>query len=147
MKKQKIEGELVYNKHNSFYSFKSKKEMDKEGLIKKINSIHKKKIGLNNIKPKNLSVLQKTIDDLNLKNQISNNKFYISPNVADEILTLEDNEVLNYLVHRYRYELFRFIIGSYNLIIITGYSLSTWYDWYISSGCKLYNGTYIGLFY
>ena len=106
MKTEKVKGTYTYNKHNSFYSFKSKKEMDKEGLIKKINSIHKKKIGLNNIKPKNLSVLQKTIDDLNLKNQTSGNKFYISPNVADEILTLEDNEVLNYLVHRYRYELF-----------------------------------------
>ena len=65
MKTEKIKGTYTYNKHNSFYSFKSKKEVDKESLIKKINLIHKKKIGLKNVKPKNLSVLQKTIDDLN----------------------------------------------------------------------------------
>ena len=43
MKTEKIKGTYTYNKHNSFYSFKGKKEMDKEILIKKINLIHKKK--------------------------------------------------------------------------------------------------------
>mgnify|MGYP001334537554 CR=1 FL=1 len=106
MKTEKLKSMYTYNKHNSFYSFKSKKKIDKESLIKKINFIYKNKIGLKNVKPENLEILKNTITDLNLKDHIGNKNFYISPNVADEILTLEDNDVLNYLVHRYRYELF-----------------------------------------
>jgi len=98
----------TYNKHNSFFSFKRKKEINEKDLIKKINLLYNNKTGLNNVKKENLNLLSKAIEDLNLKekDKDEDKNFKISPNVADEILTLEDNEVLNYIVHRYRYELF-----------------------------------------
>jgi len=96
----------TYNKHNSFFSFKGKKEVNEKDLITKINLLYNNKMGLNNVKKENLNLLNKVIADLNLKEKDKDKNFNISSNVADEILTLEDNEVLNYLVHRYRYELF-----------------------------------------
>ena len=52
MKRQKIENQLVYNKHNSFVSFGGKfnKKVEKEKIKKKINFIYNNKIGINNLK-------------------------------------------------------------------------------------------------
>ena len=59
MKTEKIKGTYTYNKHNSFYSFKGKKEMDKEILIKKINLIHKKKNWIEKCKAKKFKCITK----------------------------------------------------------------------------------------
>ena len=52
MNKQKIENKLVYNKHNSFISFKGKfnEKVEQVKIKKRINFIYSNKIGINNLK-------------------------------------------------------------------------------------------------
>ena len=107
MKKQKIEGELVYNKHNSFVSFRGKfnEKVEKIKIKKRINSIYNNKIGINNLKSSFKGIIDKVITDLNKDNK-NESFFSINENIIDEINTLDDKQILNYLVHRYRYEIY-----------------------------------------
>ena len=101
----------TYNKHNSFFSFSSiNKNFDENKIIKKINFLYSKKIGINNVKKNDIKILDTTIKDLNLKkNEKKKNNFSLSRNVVDEILSLEENKILRYLVFRYKYEIFPII--------------------------------------
>ena len=107
-KKKELKKLNTYNKHNSFFSFSSiNKEFNEDNITKKINSLYKNKIGLNSIKENDFEILDKTIKDLNLKkNEKKKNNFSLSKNVIDEILSLKENEILRYLVFRYKYEIF-----------------------------------------
>ena len=107
MKKQKTESELVYNKHNSFISFRGKfnEEVEKIKIKKRINSIYNNKIGINNLKSSFKSIIDKVINDLN-KDDKDESVFSINENIIDEINLLDDEQILNYLIHRYRYEIY-----------------------------------------
>ena len=79
-------------------------------ITKKINTLHKSKIGLERINAKDHSILDTAVNDLNLNvNEKNKNNFSLSKNVIDEILSLKENEILRYLVFRYKYEIFPII--------------------------------------
>ena len=99
----------VYNKHNSFFSFSSinKKEFSDKKIVEQINQLNIKKIGLNNVPVNDLNVLKKAIKDLNSKQEDkTKNSFVLSRNVIDEILSLDEDKILRYLLFRYKYEIF-----------------------------------------
>ena len=98
----------TYNKHNSFFSFSSiNKEFNDDKITKKINTLYKNKIGLDKININDHLILDKTVQDLNLNyEQKKKSNFTLSKNVIDEILSLNENEILRYLVFRYKYEIF-----------------------------------------
>ena len=109
--KKDLNKSYTYNKHNSFFSFSSiNKEFNEDKITKKINSLYKNKIGLNKVKVNDVEILDKTVKDLNLeKNKKKKDNFSLSKNVIDEILSLNENEILRYLVFRYKYEIFPII--------------------------------------
>ena len=115
--KKNLNKQNTYNKHNSFFSFSSiNKEFNEDKITKKINTLHKSKIGLERINAKDHSILDTAVNDLNLNvNEKNKNNFSLSKNVIDEILSLKENEILRYLVFRYKYEIFPIIkrIDSY----------------------------------
>jgi len=99
--------EKIYKKHNSFFSFKSKNINQKQTAINRILELNKKKIGLSNFSIDHKKILDNAISDLN--SGLNNNKksaFNLSENVIAEIKSFEDKDLLKYVVHRYRYEIF-----------------------------------------
>ncbi len=106
--KKDINKQNTYNKHNSFFSFSSiNKEFNDDKITKKINTLYKNKIGLDKINTNDHLILDKTVQDLNLNSeQKKKSNFTLSKNVIDEILSLNENEILRYLVFRYKYEIF-----------------------------------------
>ena len=105
MEKQKIENKLVYNKHNSFVSFKGKYDGKVDQIKKKINFIYSNKIGLNNLKSSFKNIVDQVLSDLNEDNK-NKSSFSINENIIDEINILDDKQILYYLAHRYRYEIY-----------------------------------------
>tara|TARA_B100001093_G_scaffold71799_1_gene62366 strand:- start:5738 stop:6922 length:1185 start_codon:yes stop_codon:yes gene_type:complete len=96
-----------YVKHNSFVNLNiSNSHEEEENIRKKI------KLSLENSKrEKNLSsykdqVLEKVFEDLFLIQNKTNETFKLTPNVIAEIKTLENEQIPNYLFHRYRYEIY-----------------------------------------
>tara|TARA_A100001015_G_scaffold280383_1_gene342546 strand:- start:1559 stop:2737 length:1179 start_codon:yes stop_codon:yes gene_type:complete len=109
--KKDLNKQNIYNKHNSFFSFSSiNKEFNEDKITKKINTLYKSKIGLNKINANDHSILDTAVQDLNLNyEQKKKSNFVLSKNVIDEILSLNENEILRYLVFRYKYEIFPLI--------------------------------------
>jgi len=98
---------IAYNKHNSFVVIHSNKKFDKKNLILKINEIYNAhKLKLTAYED---GIILKVLYDLNLEKDsevTSKHNFSLTQNVVDEILSLEDTQILRYLFHRYRYEIF-----------------------------------------
>ena len=108
--KKDLNKQNIYNKHNSFFSFSSiNKEFNKDKITKKINTLYKNKIGFDKINTNDQLILDKTVQDLNLNSERKKSNFTLSKNVIDEILSLNENEILRYLVFRYKYEIFPLI--------------------------------------
>ena len=105
MEEKKEEKKLRYNKYNSFVTFKGLAGKKTDNPKKKINLLYKNKTGINNLKNDYISVLEKVILDLNNDSK-KETSFSLTENVIDEINTIEDDKILNYLVHRYRYEIY-----------------------------------------
>ena len=111
-KLNKIEKVNTYNKHNSFFSFSSiSKDKDNLKILDRINSVYKAKKGFSILDGNDLKILEKVIKDLNNKeiNQSSKEIFRLSRNVIDELISLNDDQISKYLVHRYRYEIYPII--------------------------------------
>ena len=111
-KLNKIEKVNTYNKHNSFFSFSSiSKDKDNLKILDRINSVYKEKKGFSILDGNDLKILEKVIKDLNNKeiNQSSKEIFRLSRNVIDELISLNDDQISKYLVHRYRYEIYPII--------------------------------------
>ena len=67
MSNKNFQKKNIYNKHNSFFSFSSiNKDFNEKKVIKKINNLYENKIGLDNVKSSDYSVLQEAINHLNL---------------------------------------------------------------------------------
>ena len=97
----------TYKKHNSFFSFKGKNIDLEQSTINKIISVKEKKIGYSNLSSKFKKLLDKAIKDLTDKEEnLIKPKFKLYENVIEEIKTLSDKDLLKYVVHRYRYEIF-----------------------------------------
>tara|TARA_B100000674_G_C37834488_1_gene912179 strand:- start:115 stop:1263 length:1149 start_codon:yes stop_codon:yes gene_type:complete len=95
-----------YKKHNSFVNFSVKDKDKKEKITKKIISLIENG-NLNNFSINHRKILNNVKSDLlNKKNIPDNQIFDLKDNVIDELLTFEDKDILKYLVHRYRYEIF-----------------------------------------
>ena len=94
----------IYKKHNSFSNFKlSKKETDFD-LIKIIKFL-RLKIEKEKDKVKK-NILEKIARDLSNEKSEKNYVFKLTPNVIEEIKTIDHSKLDNYLYHRYRYEIF-----------------------------------------
>ena len=99
----------VYKKHNSFVSLQGKYEDDYNNFLKRLKPLltdgKLKKLNSTNIK-----IIKKIQADIFIDNLKSNSneisKFTIKQNVIDEIKTIKDNDLLRYLIHRYRYEIY-----------------------------------------
>lgn len=92
---------VKYNKHNSFVSLKSKKIISIKEIILLIEDNYiKNKNSLSNYENK---IVDQAIKELNSADK---NNFTLTANVIDEILSLEDNQILKYIFHRFRYEVF-----------------------------------------
>tara|TARA_B100001123_G_C15294778_1_gene1018763 strand:- start:618 stop:1772 length:1155 start_codon:yes stop_codon:yes gene_type:complete len=96
----------IYNKHNSFFGFRSKKNEDRKKIIENIKLL----INDSNIISKFNSTENKIVKNINSdlfnKRNSAKNKFEISENVFDEIKDLSPENKIKYLIHRYRYEVF-----------------------------------------
>ena len=95
-----------YKKHNSFVNFSVKDKDKKQKITRKIISLIENG-NLNNFSINHRKILNNVKSDLlNKKNIPDNQIFDLKDNVIDELLTFEDKDILKYLVHRYRYEIF-----------------------------------------
>jgi len=94
----------IYKKHNSFSNFKLSKE-NKFFDLNKIINILKLEIK----KEKNLfkkNIFENLVFDLSDNKREKKIVFKLTPNVIEEIKTIDEKEIANYLYHRYRYEIF-----------------------------------------
>ena len=108
LEKEKLK-DKIFKKHNSFYSLNVKGDSNKKTIISKILEIKENKKYITNINNEDKKILNQVISDLesNSKDKTDNDlKFSLSSNVISEIENLEEKNVLKYLVHRYRYEIF-----------------------------------------
>ena len=95
----------IYNKHNSFYKFKDNKLQNKEELLNRIKLMFNNDnlLKLNKVEKEILSKVKKDLFEKDINEEF---KFKLSPNVIKEIQTIKDHDILKYLVHRYRYEIY-----------------------------------------
>jgi MoaA/NifB/PqqE/SkfB family radical SAM enzyme len=101
----------TYNKHNSFLTIKSNKKVDQESIVKLIANIFNNNKQL--LSDYENEITRKAINELQEKD--SQDNFSLTQNVIDEISSLDDDEILRYIFHRYRYEIFpkKKILDSY----------------------------------
>ena len=97
----------TYNKHNSFISLNSSKGEHSDNLIiKRIKKVFDKDKNL--LTKYQTKIVERAINDLefNSGENKDKNKFQLFLNVKDELASFEDNQILKYIFHRYRYEIF-----------------------------------------
>ena len=99
----------VYKKHNSFVSLQGKYEVDYNNFLKRLKTLLTDD-KLKELNSANFKIIKKIQADIFIDNLKSNSneisKFTIKQNVIDEIKTIKDNDLLRYLIHRYRYEIY-----------------------------------------
>ena len=96
-----------YKKHNSFVQFSSNFKKKLDSTLLRINKILNDPTYLNHVEKKYSSLVASIENDLFLKKDKNKSRaFSLSQHVIDEISTLENEEILKYLIHRYRYEIF-----------------------------------------
>ena len=104
--KDSIKVDHNYDKNKSFLSFQRSKNNQE-----KINTLIKKalidKNLISTIDKKHVHIIKDLKEDLiENKKTINKIKFEISPNVEKEIELLEYKDLLKFLIHRYRYEIY-----------------------------------------
>ena len=99
--------EKKYIKFNSFVNFKqSKKNINKKNTEERIVNIYKKDSFLYKLTEYKKKIIKEAISDLSYDTNEILPKFQLTKNVIAEIDNLKDEDVLNYIFHRYRYEIF-----------------------------------------
>jgi len=97
----------MYEKHDSFYALKHKKDPKIQKVLNRIVKASKDVSAVEKLSSKFKKILEKVINDLSDNAEpYSKNKFNLKSNVISEIDTLNDKDLPRYLVHRYRYEIF-----------------------------------------
>ena len=97
----------MYEKHDSFFTLKHKKNQKNSQIIDRIIRISKNTSIVENLSLAHQKLLTNvTRDLLNNGQSTSKTKFNLKSNVIAEINTMTDSDLPRYLVHRYRYEIF-----------------------------------------
>ena len=100
----------LYQKHNSFFEIRQKTVKEHSDILKRIFEVCENVNSLACLSSHQLDILQRLIDDLSGSGESEQAaKFRLTPNVMAEIESLADSEVPEYLVHRYRYEMYPFL--------------------------------------
>lgn len=101
--------QIVYRKHNSFVEIRQK-DLKAEETLQRILEVCAKDELCRPLSDEYRKLLAKVIDDLrNPEISESSPKFFLTPNVIYELMSLEDKDLPRCLVHRYRYEMFPFL--------------------------------------
>lgn len=95
----------TYIKNNSFLDLDIKSKGSINNIDHRVKNIFSNKKYFDTLSNYQKEVLNKIKIDL-FENQNKSTKFKLSSNVIEEIKTLDDNKVLIYLFHRYRYEMY-----------------------------------------
>ena len=94
----------IYKKHNSFSKIKIIKKDNDVDINKIINSLKFEIKNEENTTKKD--IFEKIVRDLSKDKHETESQFKLTPNVIEEIKTIDDNNIGKYLYHRYRYEVF-----------------------------------------
>ncbi len=98
----------IYKKHNSFISLKGKYSEDYKDFIIKLNNVLKK-LDIKKFNSNEKNIIKKIENDILVESSETKEdlqKFNIKQNVIDEIKTIDEKDLVKYLIHRYRYEIF-----------------------------------------
>ena len=102
---KKIE-KKIYKKDFSFENFISNSRENVAELNSKLLNILDNKKNLLKLKTSDLSVVEKIKEDLNSNILKKHDTFYLKPNVIDELKIIKEEKIIEYLVSRYKYEIF-----------------------------------------
>ena len=105
--KKKMKNNTPYKKHNSFTSLKGKNIINVKDVTSKIIRLYKNS-DLKIFDTNQKNILKDILSDLNENINFKDEglKFNLKQNVLDEIYTIDDKDLLRYLIHRYRYEIY-----------------------------------------
>ena len=106
MLKEKDLKSKIYKKHNSFYSFNKNDKNNEKHILEKILKLKENSKDLNLLSKSHKSLLDTAVNDLLNPNQNKDDVFKLTDNVISEMEIIKDDKKLEYLVHRYRYEIF-----------------------------------------
>lgn len=95
----------IYKKSYSFENFISKSKQNLDQLKSFLINLIEKKLVENKFENSTESILKQIKIDLSDKNTGSD-RFSLRPNVIDELKLIEEKQITDYLVGRYRYEVF-----------------------------------------
>ena len=97
----------MYEKHDSFFALKHKKNKKSSYIIDRIIKTSKDISIVEKLSLEGQKILSNATKDLlDNTNSSSKTKFNLKSNVIAEINTIADSDLPRYLVHRYRYEIF-----------------------------------------
>jgi len=99
----------MYEKHDSFFALKHKKNQKIKNILERIIKTSKNDLILKKLSKAHQKILRTVIQDLleGKKTETTlENSFNLKTNVISEIDTIDDKDLPRYLVHRYRYEIF-----------------------------------------
>ena len=96
----------VYKKFNSFLELKVKNEANQNFFLEQLKRILDTEINRNNFSKNEKKIFDQVLIDLFNPPKKNYTKFSLTPNVIKEIQTLKVEQIINYLIHRYRYEIY-----------------------------------------
>jgi len=96
----------VYKKFNSFLELKVKNRVVQKVFLNQLKRILNTKINGNNFSKNDQKIFDQVLIDLFNPPKKNYIKFSLTPNVIKEIQTLKVEQIVNYLIHRYRYEIY-----------------------------------------
>jgi len=96
----------TYKKFNSFFELQIKNNVDKKVFLDQLKKILDKEINKENLNDYKKEIFNQILIDLFNPDNKKKIKFSLSQNVIKEIQTLKTEQIINYLIHRYRYEIY-----------------------------------------
>ena len=96
----------VYKKFNSFLELKVKNEVDQKKFLGQLKRILDNEINKNSFSKNKKKIFNQVLIDLFNPPKKNYTKFSLTSNVIKEIQTLKVEQIINYLIHRYRYEIY-----------------------------------------
>ena len=96
----------VYKKFNSFLELKVKNGVDQKIFLDQLKRILDNEINRNSFSKNEKKIFDQVLIDLFNPPKKNYTKFSLTPNVIKEIQTLKVEQIINYLIHRYRYEIY-----------------------------------------
>ena len=96
----------VYKKFDSFLELKIKNGVDQKIFLDQLKRILDNEINRNSLSKNKKKIFDQVLIDLFNPPKKNYTKFSLTPNVIKEIQTLKVEQIINYLIHRYRYEIY-----------------------------------------